>query len=126
MKSSKKYYEKIAKSLFKKSMTNGAIDDKKAHQILTELSRNKPAGLTSILKSYKRLISHKLKQEEIIIETNDKMTLQKTFVDNLKKKTGAKRIVNKPNSEIVFGTKIYHGDWIWDDTLSGKLKQITN
>lgn len=126
MKSSKKYYEKIAKSLFKKSMINGAIDDKKAHQILSELSLNKPAGLTSILKSYKRLITHKLKQEEIIIETNDKITLQKTFVDNLKKKTGTKRIINKSNSKIIFGTKIYHGDWIWDDTLSGKLKQITN
>jgi len=126
MKSSKKYYQQVAKALFKKSVAVGALDEKKAHQILTELVKNKPAGLTSILKSYKRLISHKLKQEEIIIETNDKMTLQQTFVDNLKQKTGAKRIVNKSNSEIIFGTKIYHGDWIWDDTLSEKLKQITN
>lgn len=126
MKSSKKHYEQVAKSLFKNSLTTGAVDDKKVHLILSELAKNKPAGLTSILKSYKRLITHKLKQEEIVVETNDKITLQKSFTDNLKKKTGARRIVNKIDKSAVFGAKIYHGDWIWDDTLSGKLKQITN
>ena len=124
MKSSKKYFEQVAKTLYKKSLTGGNLDEKKVHTILKGLSFQKPAGLSSILKIYKRLIAHKLQEEEIIIETNDKITPQKSFIENLKKKTGAQRVINKTNPDIVFGTRIYHGDWIIDNTLSSKLEQI--
>ncbi len=126
MKSSKKYFEQLAKTLFKKSITAGTVDEEKVRIILKELSSKKPIGLSSILKTYKRLIAHKLTEEQLTIETNDKITLQKSFTENLKKRTGARKILNKTNPNIVFGARIYHGDWIWDNTLEGKLKQLIN
>lgn len=124
MKSSKKYIEQVARALYKKSLTAANLDEKKVHTILKELSFKKPAGLSSILKAYKRLVANKYRHEEIVIETNDKIIPQKSFVENLKKKTGARRVVTRTNPEIIFGAKIYHGDWIFDDTLSGKLEQL--
>lgn len=125
MNTSKKHLNLISKSLYKKSLSQGLVDEKKVSLILTQLDKVKPAKLSSILKTYKRLITQKLSREEIIIETNDKITFQKSFIDNLKKNTGASRIINKTNPKIVFGAKIYNGDWIWDETLKSKLKQIT-
>lgn len=124
MTKNKKALGKIAKSLFKKSLTNGNVDDKKVLTVLKELSKLKPAGLSSILKTYKRFIVEKLSFEEIILETNDKITLQKSFASQIKKKTGAIRVINKTNPNIVFGAKITHGDWIFDETLENKLKQL--
>lgn len=126
MTKNKKTLDKIAKALFKKSQTNGNIDDKKVKLILSELTKIKPSGLSSILKTYKRLVVEKLSFEEIILETNDKISVQKSLVDELKKKTGAIRVKNITNPNIVFGLKITHGDWIWDETLGSKLKQLAN
>lgn len=125
MKSSKKYYSQLAKNLYKKSLTQGTLDEKKIRDILKELSLQKPAGLSTILKVYKRLVTHKLHEEEVVIETNDKIHLQKSFTQHLKKGSGAQRIVNKTNPTIVFGAKIYYGDWVWDNTLEERLKQLT-
>lgn len=126
MNTSKKYLNLLSRSLYKKSLTQGLVDEKKVRIILIHLEKRQPAKLSSILKTYKRLIGQKLASEEIIIETNDKITFQKSFIDNLKKNTGAVRIINKTNPKIVFGAKVYNGDWIWDETLEEKLHQITN
>ncbi len=126
MNTSKKYLNVLSKSLYKKSLSRGLVDEKKVKIILNQLAKQNPAKLSSILKTYKRLIVQKLSREEIIIETNDKITFQKSFIDNLKKKTGAVKITNKTNPKIVFGAKVYNGDWIWDETLEEKLHQITN
>ncbi len=124
MTKNKKTLDKIAKTLFKKSLTGGSIDNKKVQTILKELAVIKPAGLSTILKTYKRLVVEKLSTEEIILETNDKISVQKSLVDELKKKTGAIRVKNVTNPNIVFGVKVTHGDWIWDETLDSKLKQL--
>ena len=126
MNTSKKFLNLLSRSLYKKSLNKGLVDEKKVKIILNHLEKQQPAKLSSILKTYKRLVCQKLAQEEIIIETNDKITFQKSFIDNIKKNTGASRIINKTNPKIVFGAKIYNGDWIWDETLKGKLNQITN
>lgn len=122
----KKKQFKIAKDLFKKSLTNGTLDNTKVQKILALLSKIKPQGLIGILKTYKRLIEAKLKSEEVIIETGTKLAFQGKLKLNLKKVTGAKRIIYKQNPKIVFGSKITHGDWILDNTLENKLKQLTN
>lgn len=122
----KKKQLKIAKTLLKKSLTNGTLDSTKVQKILIMLASAKPQGLIVILKTYKRLIEAKLKSEEVIVETAIKLSSQKQLVSNLKKATGAKRIIYKQNPKIVFGAKITHGDWILDNTLESKLKQLTN
>lgn len=126
MNTSKKYLDNLAKSLYKKSLTEGNLDEKKVKLILKELTSARIAKLSTILKTYKRLVSEKLGKEEIIIETNSPVTLSPSFVNELKKKTGAKSVKNIVNHDIVFGAKITHGDWVLEDTLESKLKQIVN
>lgn len=124
MNTSKKYLDSLAKSLYKKSLTGGNVDEKKVRAILKEISTQKISKITTVLKTYKRLLEEKISKEELIIETNDKITLPKKVEDELKKKTGVKRIINKTNKDIVFGTKITHGDWVFENTLESKLQNI--
>lgn len=125
MKTGKKYYEKQAKMLYTKSLTSGDIDEKKTRSNLLEIIQQKPAGLSSILKIYKRLITNKIAQEQIVIETGSQVPLQKSTIDLIKSRSGAKKVTCRVNPQIVFGTKISHGDWLWDNTLEAKLKQVT-
>ncbi|MEK7580810.1 MAG: F0F1 ATP synthase subunit delta [Patescibacteria group bacterium] len=124
MNTSKKYLDVLAKALYKRSLTAGIVDEKKVRIITGKLINQNPFKLTHILKTYKRLISEKLKKEEIIIETNNKITLQKSVVDNLKKIGHITKVTNKTNPNITYGARIYQGDWIWDNTLEVKLEQI--
>lgn len=117
----KKKYTQIAKKMLKASLKNNVVDARLVNKILREVISQKPHGLTKILKIYKQLISTKLAQEELVIEAATLPSLSKT---SLLGKTGAKRIVVKINPNIIFGTKIKHGDWIWEETLDSKLNQI--
>ena len=119
--SSKKKYKQIAKVMFRASLKNGQVDPKLVAKVLKEVISQKPSGLIKILKIYKNLISAKLAKEELIIEAATLPPLSKSA---LLKKTGAKRIIFKENPQLVFGAKIKHGDWIWEETLDSKLNQI--
>lgn len=116
---------KIAKEMFKKSLTAGSVDSKKVTSILKNLTGAKPQGLIGILKVYKRLVESKLAAETLIIESPAQITTLKKLGHELSQKTGAKKVVYKFNPDLVFGAKITSGNWVWEDTLETKLKQLT-
>jgi len=116
---------KIAKIMFKDSLSEDLVDTKLVSQTLKKIIFQKPPGLINILKIYKRLIETQLKKEEIILEAGSKIANQKKLEKELIKKTGAQRIRFKIDPVIVFGAKVTHGDWIYDATLDAKLKQLT-
>ena len=119
--------ERIAKILLKKSLTeDGTIDAKKIKLILSEVIRQTPPQFINILKIYKKLVTNSLASEELTVETAQKLSNQKQFEKNILAKTGAKRINYKINPNLVFGTKITHGDWVFDETLQAKLNNLTN
>ena len=121
-----KNLEKIAKSLFKKSLnSDGLVDAKKVQIILRQIVSQKPPQLIKILKKYKKLIAAALSCEELIVETAQNLTSQKKFEQNLFAKTGAARISYKINPNIVLGARITHGDWVYDKTLQAKLERLT-
>ena len=121
-----KNLEKIAKSLFKKSLnSDGFVDTKKVQVILNTIVSQKPPKLIKILKIYKKLIAAALSHEELVVETAEKLSNQKKFEQNLFAKTGANRINYKINPNIVLGARITHGDWVWDETLQAKLENLT-
>ena len=122
-----KNLEKIAKSLFKKSLNNdGLVDTKKVQIILNTIVSQKPPQLIKILKKSKKLIEAALSREELVFETAQKLPNQKKFEQNLFAKTGANRINYKINPNIVLGARITHGDWVWDESLQAKLNNLTN
>jgi F0F1-type ATP synthase delta subunit len=123
MKGSKKL-TKIAKIMFKNSMSGEYLDTNKARRIIAEVSSQKPTGLAKILTTYKNYIERQIASEEIIIESAVPLPT-KSLEKELLSKTGAKRIKYQINSQMVTGAKIKHGDWLYDESLSGKLSNLT-
>ncbi len=124
MKSKKKLID-VAKSLFRNSLTEGAVDPKKVRLALLAVKSGDKTNKIAILKIYKKLISQAIAKEEIILETGSRFKPSKKFEDELLAKTGAKRISYKLNGKLVFGAKITHGDWIFDSSLPAKLERLT-
>lgn len=116
----------IAKALFKNSLTVGRIDSQKVRALLKIITSQKPLGLARILKIYKKLLQIALAKEEIILESATKIKNQKLFEKILVQKSRAKRVKFRLNPRLVVGARIIHGDWIFDASLDGKLKQLTN
>lgn len=123
MKGSKKL-TKIAKVMFKNSVSGGYLDTNKARRIIAEVSTQKPTGLAKILTTYKKYIERQIASEEIIIESAVPLP-NKSLEKELLSKTGARRIKYEINSQMVTGAKIKHGDWLYDESLSGKLANLT-
>lgn len=116
----------FAKKMYRNSLTNGAVNLKCAKAALKEIMSQKLAHPARVLSAYKRLIEEALKKEEILVESATKITNQKVFEKELRDKTGVKKIVYKTNPQIIIGARVTHGDWIYDDTLDAKLRQISN
>lgn len=116
---------KIAKDLLKKSLSSGSVDANKVTAVLKNLAASKPQGQVGILKVYKRLIESKIAAETLTIESPASISTLKKFEKELLKKTGAKKTQYIVNPNLVFGARITNGDWVWEDTLETKLKQLT-
>lgn len=121
----KKQNFKIAKNMYKLSLTNGLIDEKKVFLILQKLSDEKFPRKVAALKIYKRLLGKKLSWEEIIVEIGTKFATTKDFEKKLLEKTGAAKIRYEIKPEIIFGARLKYGDWVYDETLDAKLSQIS-
>lgn len=122
----KKKYNQIAKLMFKNSLKNGGLDTNSVSKILAIVTKQKPQGSLEILKAFKRLVEQKIKAETVLAETGSDIQNQGHLEKELLKKTGAKKVIFKKNPNLVFGVKITHGDWIYEDTLESKLVQLTS
>lgn len=114
----------IAKKMFKNSMSGDYLDSKKAKRIIAEVAFQKPNGLVKILTTYKKYVQQQIAREEIIIESAVLLP-NKSLEKELLSKTGAKRIKYQINSQMVTGATIKHGDWLYDESLSGRLANLT-
>lgn len=121
MKNRKKIVQ-LAKLMYKNSFTNGFLDNKKIMSNVNILISQKPQGLVNVLRQYKHLISHALNVEELNIESAEKLNIVQE--KELLTKTGAKKINYRLNPKMVFGAKIKHGDWIFEQSLESKLGQL--
>ena len=121
---SRKKLQKVAKTLYRNSFSAQGIDPKKVKRNLEIIARQKPQGSTKILTIYKQLLEKAISQEEIVIETPQKLS-SKTEKDLLNK-TGAKKIVYKISPQMVFGAKIKTGDWIFENGLDSRIQALTN
>lgn len=122
MKNKKKIIQ-IAKLMFQNSLTGGFLDNKKIMSNLNILTSQKPQGLVNILRLYKRLIGQAQSLEELDIESAE--VLNSAQEKDLISKTGVRKINYKLNPKMVFGAKIKHGDWIYEQSLESKLEQMS-
>ena len=114
----------IAKIMFKNSMSDGYLDTNKTKRMIVEVSAKNPTGLVKILTAYKKYVQRQIESEEVIIESAVPLP-NKSMEKELLSKTGARRIKYQINSQMVTGAKIKHGDWLYDESLSGKLEKLT-
>jgi len=120
----KKKLQKIAKVMYKNSFSGQFIDPKKVKRNLLVIAKEKPQGSTKILTIYKQLLEKTLSQEEIVIESPQKLSSKDE--KELLKKTGARKIVYKISPVMVFGAKIKTGDWIFENGLDSRIQALTN
>ena len=121
---SKKKLKLMAKTMLVESTTNGYVDPAKVKKVLENFMSKKLSGTTSVLKHYKRLIESLVSKEKVTIETSVPHLLNQETEKILLLKTGARKIEYKINPKVVFGSKITYGDWIIENTLDAKLKQL--
>ncbi len=112
--------KQTAKQLFKLSIMDGVVNEKRVHEIVSALVARKPLHYVQILQTYKNLLEKFLTSQEIVIETPKGFDMKDNAIKSNKK------IVVYENSEIVCGVKVIDGDWVYDNTLEGKLLTITN
>ena len=116
---------KIAKFMFKNSLdASGFVSGAKVKTQMQTVAKAKTQGLSRILKTYKKLVENALSKEEVIVESAVKLASLKKKEVELLEKTGAKKVTYKINPKIIFGTKITHGDWIYEETLDSKIAKL--
>lgn len=116
---------KIARSLFKASLKNGILDTSRAQKVLEQIVKLRPQGLIGILQNYSRLVYQALSWQNVLVESASVSGIR-DLEKKLLKATGAQKVTFKHNPKFVFGARITHGDWIYEDTLASKLKQLTS
>lgn len=121
----KRQQNKIARALFKSSLKNGSLDTTRAEKVLKEIVKLSPQGLIGILQNYSRLVSQALSWQTVVVESAS-VSGVRDLEKKLLKATGAQKVTFKHNPKFVFGARITHGDWIYEDTLESKLKQLTS
>lgn len=121
----RKKQQTLANILFKQSLDRyGALDTAKVRQILQKIARAKVEAIP-VLRAYKKKIADKLTREQILVESAVQFKNPRELAQKLTQTTGAKKVIYKINPQLVFGVKIRHGDWVWDETLGAKLEQLT-
>lgn len=119
----KSTYAKLAKTMLRASLKNGRVDETQGKLILTLVASRKPQGLLKILRLYKNLVDASQNREKVTIESAVK--IKDVILKGIAAKTGAPKIAVTVNPQQIWGIRITHGDWVWDNTLEGKLKQLT-
>lgn len=110
--------KQTAKQLFKLSIVDGVVNEKRVREIIQTLVSRKPLHYVKILETYKNLIENFLSAQEMVIE------VPKGFdTKDMALKTN-KKIVVKEDLSIVFGLRVIDGDWVYDNTLRAKLENI--
>jgi len=122
---SKKKISTLAKAMLRESLIDGYVDSAKVKKVLETIMSKKPAGITAILKTYKKLIESLLSKEKVTVKTAIPVFKNKQSERFLLQKTSAKKIEYKIDRHMVFGSKITYGDWVIDGTLQAKLEQLT-
>lgn len=118
--------KKIAKKLYKLSISDGKLSEKSVRKIVTTVLRSTTRNKNILLKQYKRYIEMFVKTQELVVEIPKEFILSERVRQELLKKTKATSIKVLENPNLLFGTKVIHGDWVYDNTLSAKLEKIVS
>lgn len=114
---------KLAKSLYKLSLTAGSIDADKVSLALDQIKTISPASQLTVLRTYRKLVSLKVRQTTALvasatkIEDAERQALEKKLGDNLSYEYTL-------NPQLLGGLKIRVGDSVFDNSLLIKFESL--
>ena len=127
MKKSKKENLKIARKLFKISLSNNDLDRSRIKAVVNEIKKSYKKAALGVLKSYLSIVQRKIQRQTLIVESaqllgsNEIMRLKDSFEKKSSEKITAKLI---QNPSILGGLKITLDDTQWDYSIRGKIDRM--
>lgn len=127
MKKSKKENLKIARKLFKISLSNNDLDRSRIKAVVDEIKKSYKKAALGVLKSYLSIVQRKIQRQTLIVESaqllgsNEIMRLKDSFEKKSSEKITAKLI---QNPSILGGFKITLDDNQWDYSIRGKIDRM--
>lgn len=115
---------KIARTMFKNSLTNGRLDEKKVQGIIKGMLFTKGRQTIEILKAYRRLVLNFIDEQTAKIQSPYKLSWEerKALIDLIEKIYQKElNFEFSENRKLLGGIKVRVGDSIWDASLEGKL-----
>jgi F-type H+-transporting ATPase subunit delta len=116
-----------AKDLFRSVQVNGALDEKRALQIVDEVLSIKPRGYVAILSHFQRLLKLDMDRRSARIESvialdgaqqdSVKSTLSKRYGSGL-------NYTFKQNPALIGGMRIQVGSDVYDGSIQSRLAQL--
>lgn len=115
---------KIARMMFKNSLTSGQLDEKKVQGLIKGMLFTRRQGAIDILKAYRRLVLNFFEEQTAKIQSAHKLSEEeRKALVGLIEKIYQKELHFEfsENRQLLGGIKIKVGDSVWDASLQGKL-----
>lgn len=125
-----KVSNKLAKTLFKYSLVDNRVDEKKVSTVMEVVGKLTREQQLSLLKTYRKMLTRNINQNTALVETsvllteNSRNDLEKVINDQFKKELTFEYTLN---TNILGGLKVTVGDDLIDASLISnfeKLKQV--
>jgi F0F1-type ATP synthase delta subunit len=118
----------FANKLLMISLENGRIIDEKVSAVLATLKSSPPRRYKEVLEAYLLKVGSELRKENATIEHSGPLT--ESTINNIRNDLSKYynrdihvKAVNTP--ELLAGIRISAADDVWDTSVSGRLKQLT-
>lgn len=124
MNTNKSSISKMARLMFKNSLTDGKIDEKKVQGVLKGLLSSKKRNVIEILKAYRKMVLHLIDEQTAKVEAGFELSEgEKKLISKLLKKIYHKEldVEFSKNAQLLAGLRVKVGDVIWDASLKGRI-----
>lgn len=119
--------QKLSRSLFRASFTNGRLDAGKIKTVIAHLVEAKPRQYQSALANLQRLVRMELARRHATVESALALSpdvAQKVEAD-LRARYGSDITTEfKVNPELLGGLRVRLGSDVWDGSVAGRLNQL--
>ena len=123
-----KHTKLLAKQLFKLSVVNGAVSPEQVTGVLGWIEKHQPRHVTSLLKSYQRLITIELAKSRADVEHAGPVAdaaLAAIAAAMTRKYRRPVTAAAKPNPKLLAGLRIRVGSDVYESSVAGQLATLS-
>jgi len=119
--------QKLSRSLFRSSFTDGRLDASKVHRVVSATIEAKPRHYIDAIKNLQRLVRLELAKRHAIIESAQPLDgdLANKIVADIKGRYGQDITTEfKVSPALIGGLRIHLGSDVWDGSVRGRLTRL--